>query len=213
MPTVRRFDSLTAPSEVEGLRSRPEPAEGRHKRHAVATTDLQAPVKVAPSGLIQPKPVPSPFCFAPRGYPRGLSRISHQASPEARCARKSPKGIDTSSRGQRPRKPDIPRDTPTPKGSYKLGLPHAANRSDPFRVGPEIHFVPGALPPAIYLLPFQGNRNESPTSVAGEKYGLGFATPRSGLVSGWGVLRQLRNDAVRGASMRGVTFPPLPGNC
>ncbi|OFV94418.1 MAG: hypothetical protein A3H28_09750 [Acidobacteria bacterium RIFCSPLOWO2_02_FULL_61_28] len=33
--------------------------------------------------------------------------------------------------------------------------------SDPFRVGPELHTVPGALPPAINVLPFQGNENEA----------------------------------------------------
>ena len=55
-----------------------------------------------------------------------------------------------SSRGQRPRKPDIPRATSTPKGSY------------PFRVAGRagMHFGPGALPPAIHRLPFQGNRTD-----------------------------------------------------
>jgi hypothetical protein len=54
------------------------------------------------------------------------------------CTAKSPQGIYTSSRGQRPRK-------------------WALEQSDPFRVGPELHTVPGALPPAIHVLPFQGN--------------------------------------------------------
>jgi hypothetical protein len=35
-----------------------------------------------------------------------------------------------------------------------------------------LHFVPGALPPAIHLLPFQGNHNEATTFVAGDKCGL-----------------------------------------
>jgi len=37
--------------------------------------------------------------------------------------------------------------------------------SDPFRVGPELHTVPGALPPAIHVLPLQGNENEAATSA------------------------------------------------
>ena len=54
----------------------------------------------------------------------------------------------------------------------RLAVKALANRSEPFRVEPEFHLVPGAVPTAIHVLPFQGNRNESATSVAGEKYGL-----------------------------------------
>ena len=51
----------------------------------------------------------------------------------------------------------IPQDTPTPKGSYNAGLPHAANRGDPYRVGLELPgaSVPGALPPAVFFCPFR----------------------------------------------------------
>ena len=44
--------------------------------------------------------------------------------------------------------------------------------SDPFRVGSDLYTVPGALPPAIHSLPFQGNENQTASYVVGEKSGL-----------------------------------------
>ena len=43
---------------------------------------------------------------------------------------------------------------------------------DPFGVGSNLLPVPGALPPAIHRLPFQGNEIRSPEFNAGEKSGL-----------------------------------------
>jgi len=44
---------------------------------------------------------------------------------------------------ERPRERTSSREMPTPKGSHKICV---ANRSDPFRVEPTLHMVPGALP-------------------------------------------------------------------
>ena len=41
--------------------------------------------------------------------------------------------------------------------------------SDPFRVAPELHTVPGALPPATFFCPFRTTRNESVMLITVEK--------------------------------------------
>ena len=82
--------------------------------------------------------------------------------------------------------------------------------SDPFRVGPELHTVPGALPPAIHVLPLQGNENEAATS-AGEKRHDFYAAlrqaqgrKRSGTVGSFRVLWRIKAHGIK-------IMPWLPG--
>jgi hypothetical protein len=98
-----------------------------------------------------------------------LARISLQVSPEASCVIKSPRGIDTSSRGQRPRIPGYrrsPGKCRPRRGRTEYKCPALSGSNQDYTL------FRGPLPPAVHVLPFQGNRNESATSVRGEKSGL-----------------------------------------
>ena len=80
------------------------------------------------------------------------------------------RGFTGKAGGNAPGNRGILRPLPTPKGSHPF---HVPSWFDPCRVGSDLHPVPGALPPASHVLPFQGNENQAATSAVGGKSGIG----------------------------------------